>query len=439
MQTIDLPASPRDAPRRNYRWELLALLCGAFFLHQGDRAIFGVVLTSIRADLGLSDQQLGMIGTALFATLAVMMPLAGYLGDIWSRKWIITASVLFWSGATMVTGLAQGVLGLILSRSVATAGGESFYAPAAYPLLAAFHQKTRTLAMSIHQAALYGGVIVGGIVGGAIAGHWGWRSSFYVFGGAGIALGLILAIRLKDAPRPLLAEKQDPSNRVRPGEALAVVFRTPTALLLTVGFTAIVLVNNAYVVWAPAFVEEKFGLSVADAGGYSMLYHHLAALGGVLAGGRLSDAMVGRRRRFRLELQATAMFLGVPAILWMGLAGDLTATWIAMATLGIFRGLYESNTHASLFDVIPPRYRASAVGVMVMIAFLIGSVSPWLLGQCRALFPVGRGLSYGFAALSSVYLIGATAVLLAASFTFHRDYFRELPLPDAEAPEEDRL
>jgi hypothetical protein len=149
--------------------------------------------------------------------------------------------------------------------------------------------------------------------------------------------------------------------------------------------------------------------------------------------------MVGRRRRFRLELQATALFLGVPAILWMGLAGDLTATWIAMAALGIFRGLYESNTHASLFDVIPPRYRASAVGVMVMIAFLIGSVSPWLLGQCRELFPGGRGLSYGFAALASVYLIGATAVLLAARFTFHRDYFQELPRPDAEAPEEVRL
>jgi sugar phosphate permease len=210
---------------------------------------------------------------------------------------------------------------------------------------------------------------------------------------------------------------------------LGVLFRIPTALLLTVGFTAIVLVNNAYVVWAPIFVEKKFGLSVTAASGYAMFYHHLAALIGVLIGGRLSDALVGRRRQFRLELQSTAMLLGVPAILGMGLAGSVTGTWIAMGTLGFFRGLYESNTHASLFDVIPPRYRASAVGMMVMLAFLLGSVSPWLLGLCREAFPAGQGLSYGFAGLSAAYLVGGMAVLVAAKATFVRDYCEESPGP----------
>jgi sugar phosphate permease len=205
------------------------------------------------------------------------------------------------------------------------------------------------------------------------------------------------------------------------------MFRTPTALLLTVGFAAIVLVNNAYVFWAPAFVEEKFDLPAKLAGRDAMLYHHLAALVGVLIGGRVADAFVGRRRQFRLELQGTAMLLGVPAIVGMGLATNLTATWIAMGTLGFFRGLYESNTHASLFDVIPPRYRASAVGMLVMLAFLAGSVSPWALGQCREMFPAGRGLSYGFAALSIAYLIGGLAVLAAVKTTFFRDYCEESP------------
>jgi len=418
--------SPRPHPQ--YRWELLALLCGAFFLHQGDRAIFGVVLSSIQNDLGLTDPQLGLVGTALFVTLAIMMPVAGYLGDVWNRKWIIVGSLIFWSSATGVTGMAQGVVGLIAFRSVATAGGESFYAPAAYPLLAAYHQRTRALAMSIHQAALYLGVMTSGFLGGAVAERWGWRSAFYVFGSAGILLGFVLILRLQDAPRQT-GSSFTTVTRMGPMEALGVMIRTPTALLLTAGFTAIVLVNNAYVVWAPAFIEEKFELSVTLAGGYSMLYHHLAALVGVLMGGRLSDALVVRRRQFRLELQTAAMLAGVPAILAMGLAGSLTATWIAMGTLGVFRGLYEANTHASLFDVIPPRYRASAVGVMVMIAFLAGSCSPWLLGQCRDLFPRGAGLSYGFAALSVAYLLGGLAVLAAWRFTFARDYYEEVPAP----------
>lgn len=436
MQTIVSSTPNREASPGSYRWELLALLCAAFFLHQGDRAIFGVALTSIRADLGLSDEQMGLVGTALFATLAIMMPLSGYLGDVWNRKWIITASVVFWSGATMITGQARSVLGLTLFRSVATAGGESFYAPAAYPLLAAYHHKTRSLAMSLHQAALYAGVIAGGILGGWITQEYGWRRTFYVFGGAGVLLGIVLVLRLKNAPPAKAEPSREMPARIRPAEALAALFRTPTAVLLTVGFTAIVLVNNAYMVWAPAFLEEKFGLSVARAGNDAMLYHHLAALAGVLVGGRLSDVMVTSRRRFRLELQSLAMFSGVPAILAMGLAPNLMLTWIAMAALGVCRGLYEANTHASLFDVIPPRCRASAVGLMVMIAFLIGSLSPSLLGVCRKVFPNGQGLSYGFAALSAAYLVGGIAVLLAARFTFHRDYCEESPQPGAALSEE---
>ena len=147
--------------REHYKWELLALLCLAFFFNQGDRAIFGVVLPSIKTELRLTDPQLGLVGSVLFFTLAVMLPIAGRLGDLWNKKWIITCSLLFWSMATLMTGLTGGLLGLILLRSVATAGGESFYAPAAFPLLAEHHTRTRSLALSIHQAALYIGMIVG--------------------------------------------------------------------------------------------------------------------------------------------------------------------------------------------------------------------------------------------------------------------------------------
>ncbi|MBU4459527.1 MAG: MFS transporter, partial [Verrucomicrobia bacterium] len=277
----------RPAPGRpRYKWELIALLFFAFFFHQGDRAIYGVVLSAIKTDLGLSDSQLGLVGTVLFAMLALMMPVAGYLGDVWNRKKIIVGSLLFWSVATMCTGLAGGVLALIVFRSVATAGGESFYAPAAYPLIAAHHTRTRSIALSIHQASLYIGVMVSGFLGGFIADQWGWRSAFYVFGGGGIVLGLILAWRLLDAPP---AARTDAGGYVPPLQALGVLFHSPTALLLTAGFTAIVFVNNAYVVWAPVFLQERFDLTLAQAGGYAMSYHHAAALAGILFGGWLSD------------------------------------------------------------------------------------------------------------------------------------------------------
>jgi len=410
------------AARPRYQWELLALLFCAFFFHQGDRAIFGVVLPAIKPDLHLTDSQLGLVGSVLFFMLAVMMPVSGYLGDVWNRKKIIVCSVLFWSAATMCTGLAGGVIGLIAFRSVATAGGASFYAPAAYPLLATYHTRTRAIALSVHQSSLYVGVMVSGFLGGYVADHWGWRSAFFVFGGGGIVLGIVLMRRLMDAPAPAPDPVAGPRGSV--GQALGVVFRSPTALLLTVGFSAIVFVNNAYVVWAPVFVQEKFKLSLTQAGGYAMFYHHLAALLGVLFGGWLSDRMAVASPVFRPRMMGTAMLLGAPVIFMMGRADSLLAVCVTMAGFGLFRGLYEANTHAALFQVIAPANRASAVGVMTMLAFLVGSLSPWLLGRLREVSAAGQGLGIGFSALSAAYLIGGLAVLSAVVFTFERDRYK---------------
>ena len=415
-------------PRR-YKWELLLLLCFAFFFHQGDRAIFGVVLSEIRTDLHLTDSQLGLVGSVLFLTLALMMPVAGYVGDRLKKNWVITGSLLFWSSATLFTGCANGLVGLVLLRSVATAGGEAFYAPAAYSLMAKFHHRTRALALSLHQGALYIGVMTSGFLGGWLAQQWGWRAAFYVFGSCGILLGVVFMFRLKDAPDPVPAA---PVPRVALGremlQALGVIFRVPTAILLMMGFMAIVFVNNAFIVWGPEFLREKQNLSLALAGGYSMFWHHLPALIGISIGGPLSDRWVLKRQTARLELQAVAMALGVPSILLMALAPNLLVACIGLAAFGFFRGLYESNTHAALFDVIPPHRRGSAVAITVMIAFLVGSTSPWLLGRCREYFGNAHGLSYGFAGLSLTYLLGAAAVATARAAFFHRDR-----LPEASA------
>jgi MFS family permease len=408
---------------RHYKWELLGLLFLAFFFYFADRAIFGVVLSSIRAELALTDSQLGLVNTVMFFALALCMPVAGYIGDRFSRKWIITISLVFWSGATMCTGLATGMIGLIAFRSLATAGSESFYSPAAYSLLATFHRETRAFAMAVHQTAVYVGVMTSGFLGGVIADRWGWRAAFYVFGGIGIFLGLLFIFRLKDAPRT--ATGTGAVEPLHPVQALGRLFRVPTAVLLTVGFTAIVFVNNAYITWAPRLLQEKFGLSMTQAGGYSMFYHHITALAAVLLGGHLSDRWVRRHPRARLLMMTVAMLAGAPMILLLGLSPQATGVYVAMAAFGLCRGLYECNTHAALFDVIEPRYRGSAVAIMVMVGFIIGSQSPWLLGWFADHFGAARGLALGFSTFAGVYALGGLAVGAAWLWTAHRDRVQE--------------
>ena len=127
---------------------------------------------------------------------------------------------------------------------------------------------------------------------------------------------------------------------------------TPSALR-RLPICAVVFVNNAYVFWAPTFVMEKFKssatpMTLTQAAGGTMLYHHLAAFAAIMAGGVLTDWAVSRYPRFRLLLQGTALLLGAPMIYWIGVANGVTATWIAMAGYGIFRGLFgQCQRHCS--------------------------------------------------------------------------------------------
>ncbi|MCL2744225.1 MAG: MFS transporter [Planctomycetaceae bacterium] len=416
-----------NTPSPFYRWELLVLLFFTYFLHQADRAIFAVVLPLIRYDLNLTDSQLGLSGTVLFLVIAVMVPIAGFIGDRCSKKWIITCSLVFWSAATMLTGLSRGLAGIIMFRSVATGGGESFYGPAATALIAAFHQKTRALALSIHQGSLYFGVMLSGFLGAWVAELYGWRATFYIFGGIGILLGVVLVFRLRDPSRNEQGntETAAQAESIPPWEAVKKLARIPTVWLLTAGFTAIVFVNNAYMVWAPTFIMKKFEVPLMTAAGFSMFYHHITALLGVLLGGAIADALVPRIPTFRLRLQAASMLCGVPLVFLLGRIDSLLGLWIIIALFGFVRGLYESNTHAAVFDVVPQHLRATVVGGMIMCGFLIGSLSPLLLGMLGDRYGTAAGLGFGFSCLSLAWLIGGLCVAAVLFVTFKRDRLKE--------------
>ena len=68
--------------KSSYKWELVVLLWCSFFLHQGDRQIYNVVIPLIKADLHLTDIQLGLIATIFTLVYGICVPFAGYAGDV---------------------------------------------------------------------------------------------------------------------------------------------------------------------------------------------------------------------------------------------------------------------------------------------------------------------------------------------------------------------
>ncbi len=404
-----------------YKWELLAWLSAAFFTHQAGRAVLGVVLPQIKESLSIADHRsMGLVSTCLSITLAVMIPVSGFLGDRLSRKWIITLTLIIGSAATALAGAAVGLVTLILFYSVTSASCEALYAPSGYSLLASFHKGTRTIATAIHQSALYIGVVCCGFLAGLIAQAWGWRWAFAVFGGLGVILGVIFIFRLKDSPREVSPGGVEVKPRV--WETLKVLATTPSALLLTLGFTAMVFVNVAYCTWAPLFVQQRYGLSLARSGASVFAYHLLPAMVAILCGGLLTDRVVKTDPFFRLKLQTFALLLGAPMIYMIGATDQITMVWVFMAAYGVFRGLFDANVHTSLFDVVAPRYRATAVGLMSMTGFLLGgTVGPYLVGVLMDRYGQDRGMVMGFAVMAATYLAGSFAMFLSWQVTFKRD------------------
>ena len=405
-----------------YKWEVLAMLWVAYLLNQGDRQVFNSVLPLIRDSLALTDKSVSLIAVFFNLFYAAMVPIGGWVGDRFSRKWVTTLSILFWSVATMFTGLANGVFLLILTRSIATGGGEAFFGPANYSLLGQYHTDTRARAMSIHQTSYYVGVILAGWLAGYIGDHLGWQYAFYIFGGAGVIWAAVMALRLKDLKRidsPIKSANDDgisaravsknnlamsareempdqvASPKVSIWDGFKTVFTTPTALMVTIGFCGFIFVITGYMTWVPTFLQENFGQTGAQAGLNSMLWTYVAAFVGVLLAGTLSDKWAAKDPKKRMLIQGAGLILGAAFLPFMGSARSIWLLYLCFAGWGFFRAFFDANIYAALYDVTPEHLHASCSSAMIMTGFAVGATAPYVLaiikeatGSLNATFPI---------------------------------------------------
>ena len=427
MEKTKADAAP--AKERSWvKWEVLLLLWMAYLLNQGDRQVFNTVLPAIREALNLTDTSVGLIATIFNLFYACCVPFGGWAGDRFSRKWVVTVAIIFWSVATMFTGLANGVFLLILVRSVATGGGEAFFGPANYSLLGQYHTDTRARAMSIHQTAYYVGVILAGWLAGLIADRFdainpgnGWKYSFIIFGAAGIVWGILMIFRLKDKEVTDSAERrkvvQNPLTAIWQG--FRTVFTTPTALMLTIGFSGLIFVITGYMTWMPAYLQEELGQSQAAAGFNSMFWTYLAAFAGVLIAGVLSDRFASKNRKARMLLQAAGLVVGAGPLFVIGESKTVWILYLCFAGWGFFRAFFDANTYAVLYDVTPPHLHASCSSAMITTGFAVGAFAPVVLGAMKDSM---GSLQATFPVLGVIWVACGLLMAVVSFTSYQKDY-----------------
>jgi MFS family permease len=400
---------PASALSSNYKWHVVGMLwCISLFNYADRQAIFSV-FPLLEREMGLSTVQLGLLGSAFAWVYGACAPFAGMIVDRVSRTKAILFGLHAWSAICVATGVSRNFTHLFVFRA-AEGLGETFYYPASMSMISDYHgRKTRSRAMGLHQTSVYMGTVAGGFFAGLIGQHYGWRWSFYVFGGLGILLGFVLHRYLVEPVRGS-ADAAPVASTMSYGAFLRVLFTTPTALLLMAAFICMNFVAVVLLSWMPKFLYDKFALSLAAAGLVATLFAQAASMVGSPLGGWLADAMRARAAGGRIFVQAIAAVCAVPFVFLCGATGELTFAIAALFFWGLFKGFYDANIWASLFDVVRPEARGRAVGLMNMVGWLGGGTAPLVIGYLAQTLGLGGAIS----SAAYVYMAGAALLFVAA-------------------------
>ena len=417
---------------KNYKWILLAIISATYFLAQGSRQIFNAVLPQIKADFagaGLTDAQLGLVGSAFTLVFGVAIPFGGVIADFFSRKWMIVIGTSLFSIGIFCSGFAAGVGMLIVAYGVVNAAGQALLPPANSSLIGQFHVKTRATAFSIYQIVIYAGIVVCSCVSGYLAGlgAGGWRKAFMAFGALGAVWVVALALLLSDTPQVRVTGNGErvtgngecgTEEKASVREALGAVMCKPSALLLMAGLGFYFYAKYSFNTWIIAYLQREFpDVTAASAAFHAVFWFYLGATVGVFLGGWISDRFAASRPQVRFDVNIAGIVLCVLGLLLTALAPSAALCIFGTAVFGFASGVYDSNIYASLFEVVKPRYRAAAVGVFGCGGSVIGASGPAVLGWMNAHFSMSAGL----ASLSVFALVGAAAIGVARIFFFERD------------------
>jgi len=407
-----------DASNKNYKWFVVGMLWWIAFFNYADRQAVYSVFPLLAREFHMSDTQLGMLGSSFAWVYGIAAPLAGSIVDLVRRKTAILAGLQVWSLVCMATAVSRNFVQLFLFRA-AEGLGETVYFPASMSLVSDYHGKTtRSRAMGTHQTSVYVGIIAGGYFSGLIAEHLGWRASFLIFGGCGVLLGLVIRKFLVEPPRgaadlaDLGAGKATTTERRMCALDFWKVIRNNRTVLLCMAafmcenFTAMVLFT-----WMPTFLYRKFHLSLAVAALTATLYIQVTSMLGSPLGGWLADTLRKRMPGGRILVQSIGIFFEAPFAVLCALTQSMTWLIGSLLLWGIFKGFYEANIFASVFDAIRPEARGTATGFMNMMGWLAGGGSaPVVVG----ILADRLGLSNAIAITASAYVIASLLLLVAA-------------------------
>jgi predicted MFS family arabinose efflux permease len=406
----------RRASRPRSKWLVLGVLMLVGLTNYADRLSISILQVPIRAELQLSDAQLGAITGLSFSLVYTFaaLPMAR-LADRFSPKRVIVVSLVVWNLMTMLCGLATNFLGLAALR-MGVAIGEAGSGPATQALLArSFPANQRGRAIAVWQMVFPLGSLGGIAAGGLLSEALGWRLAFMVLGAAGLAVTPLVIWLISDRaePQPATAPRANPKF----GPALKELLASRSfALLLAGGFVAAIPLNAA-LNWNALYYGRVFDLSM----GQLTLYVALIAGGGgaigMFGGGFVSDWLGRRDIRWYCWLPSLALLLALPLMIGQYvLAASPDASLLLGMLVYVLLNCWMPPQAAIAQSLVQSDSRALAAGCILVTAGVGAALGPFITGVISDLLSVQLGSDVD--ALRYALAIVAGSALLASAFFF---------------------
>jgi MFS family permease len=368
----------------------LLILLGINTMNFFDRQILPAVQEKIRREWGLSDSELGWLGTAFILLYAVVGLPLGRLADVWQRRWVLAVGVGLWSLLTLGSGLAWSFWSLFVMR-LGVGIGEASCAPTATSLIGDLvPAERRARAMAVFMLGLPLGLALSFLVSGTIAEHRSWQEAFFVAGLPGLLLAVAAVFIVDpgrgtaDAHAPFTPTSATQGAKGK-GQAaagsltfLAVVRRVlslPTMWWLIASGALHNFNMYALGTFLASFLKRYHDVSVGRAGQISGLVYGFGALG-IFAAGWLGDRAYRRGVSGRLHVAWVGLAAAIPCLL-MALAAPagevgLCAVWLLPACMLLYA--YYGTVYATIQDLNEPSLRGMAMAIYFCAMYFLGAV-----------------------------------------------------------------
>jgi MFS family permease len=382
----------------------LGLMTLLNFVNYIDRYVLPAVAPRVKAELGLTDTQLGFLGSAFLFSYFIVSPLFGWLGDRLSRTRLMAFGVAVWSLATAGGGLARNLGQMLVARG-AVGVGEASYAAISPALISDYYPaERRGRVFAIFYLAIPVGSAVGYLLGGAIESHFGWRAAFYAVGLPGLLLAL-LTLTAPDPPRGINdappATVDEPRSYLR---TLLLLARNRDYVLAVLGYAAYTFAVGGMSFWVPIYLNRERAMALGEANYVVGAITVVAGIGGTFLGGYLADVLAPRIRQAHLYVSGGSMVLAIP-FAWLAFtAQDRTLFVAALFAAEFMVFLSTGPINVVLVTVVPVAIRATAMAVSIFFIHLLGD----------ALAPVVVGAVSDRVGLSKAVLIMPVVVALSA-------------------------